>query len=182
MDHSIPTFKAHFLYIRAGVSLDYPHNLWGLLLLQIESTLNLLRQATFDPTISSWGYFQGPFNYNATPLRPLGCNFITHNRISTLNSWEFCGAAVWNIGVSLKHYCCQNIFSKATKATQILDTIEFRHHRLTLPSLTLEDCITHGINKLTCSLQEAPDIVCDNQLAAVESLRQVFHQWTGLNV
>ena len=49
-EHAIPTFKAHFLSILAGVAPDFPRNLWDLLLPQTELTLNMLRQATLDPT------------------------------------------------------------------------------------------------------------------------------------
>ena len=135
-----------------------------------------------DPTISAWEYFQGPFNYDVTHLWPLGFNEITQNKTSTRNLWDYCGDAAWNIGVSLKHYCYQNIVSKSTKAMQISDTIKLIHHHLTLPLITPEDHITQGINKLICALQDAPNILCNNQLIAVESLRKAFHQWSGANV
>ena len=47
---AIRTFKAYFISILAGVAPDFPRNLWDLLLPQAELTLNLLRQATLDPT------------------------------------------------------------------------------------------------------------------------------------
>ena len=53
-ERTIRTFKAHFLSILAGVAPDFPRNLWDLLLPQTELTLNLLRQATLDPTRPAW--------------------------------------------------------------------------------------------------------------------------------
>ena len=85
-ERAIRTFKAHFLSILAGVAPDLPRNLWDLLLPQIELTLNLLRQATLDPTQSAWSYFHGPFNYYATPIRTLGCDIIAHKKIGKINS------------------------------------------------------------------------------------------------
>ena len=38
----------------------------------METTLNILRQATLSLRISEWGYFNGPFDCNTTPLGPLG--------------------------------------------------------------------------------------------------------------
>ena len=55
----IRSFKAHFLSILAGVASDFPLNLWDLLLLQTEMTLNMLRQAAPDPAISAWDFFSG---------------------------------------------------------------------------------------------------------------------------
>ena len=103
-ERSIHTFKAHFISIISGVAPDFPRNLWDLLLLQTEVTLNLLRQATLDPSRSAWAYFYGPFNYCATPQGPLGCNIIAHKKMGTRNSWDFCGTSGWNVGVALQHY------------------------------------------------------------------------------
>ena len=102
-EQAIRTFKAHFLSILAGVAPDFPINLWDLLLQQAELTLNLLRQATLDPSQSAWAYFHGAFNYDATPIGPLGCNIIAHRKTATRNSWDFRSAAGWYVGVALQH-------------------------------------------------------------------------------
>ena len=78
-EHTIRSFRAnfHFLASLAGVAKDFPPNSWDLLLPQAEITLNMLRQASADPTISAWDFFAGnKFNYSATPLGPLGINVI----------------------------------------------------------------------------------------------------------
>ena len=108
-ERAIRTFKAHFLSILAGVAPDFPRNLWYLLLPQTELTLNLLRQATLDPTRSAWSYFHGPFNYDATPIGPLGRDIIAHKNTGTRHSWDFRGAAGWYVGVALQHFRCHTI-------------------------------------------------------------------------
>ena len=79
-EREIRTFKSHFLAILDGVAPDSPRNLWGLLLQQTKMTLNLLRQATANPAISAWEYFNGKFNYNATPLGPLVISILFHTK------------------------------------------------------------------------------------------------------
>ena len=130
-ERAIRTFKAHFISILAGVAPYSPRNLWELLLPQAELTQTLLRQATLDPTQSAWSYFDGPLNYDATPIRPLGCDIITHKKIGTRNVWYFRIAAGWYVDLVLQHYRCHTIVSKATCTAQISDTVEFRHHHLT---------------------------------------------------
>ena len=120
---AISTFKAHFLAIPAGVAPDFPRNLWDLLLPQTELTLSLLRQATLEPSRSAWSYFHGPFNYNATPIGPLGCDIIAPKKTGTRHSWDFHGAAGWNVGVALQHYRCHTVVAKATRAAQVSDTV-----------------------------------------------------------
>ena len=180
-EHAICTFKAHFLSILAGFAPSFPRNLWDLLLPQTELTLTLLRQATLNPTRSTWSYFQEPFNYDATPIGPLGCDIIAHKKRGTRHSWDFCGAAGWYVSVALQHYRCHTIVAKSTRAAQISDTVEFIHHHLTQPTVTPIDHIVHGVNKLTCALHDAPHIACDNELLAIDALHQAIQQWTAFN-
>jgi hypothetical protein len=72
---AICKFKDHFLVILACVDSAFPPYLWDLLLSQAELTLNLLRQATLNPRTSAWDFFQGPFDFNKTPL---GCSSVSH--------------------------------------------------------------------------------------------------------
>jgi hypothetical protein len=57
-------FKHHFLSILANEDGAFPLYLWDLLLLEAKLTVNLLRQATINPKISTWEYFNGPFDFN----------------------------------------------------------------------------------------------------------------------
>jgi len=70
-------FKNHFLSILAGVDAAFPPYLWDLLLTQAELTIKLLRQATANPKISAWEYFNGPFNFYKTPLAPMGSGYLS---------------------------------------------------------------------------------------------------------
>jgi hypothetical protein len=87
-ERAIRTFKSHFLSILAGVDTAFPPYLWDLLLPQAELTLNPLRQATLNPRISAWEYFQGPFNFNKTPLGLVRCRVLIHAKPITWRSWD----------------------------------------------------------------------------------------------
>jgi len=82
-EQAIHTFKDHFLAILVGVNAAFPPYLWDLLLPQAELTLYLLRQATLNPRISAWEFFQGPFDFNKTPLGPVGCRVLIHAKPAT---------------------------------------------------------------------------------------------------
>ena len=77
-EREIQAFKAHFLSILAGVAPYFPRHFGDLLLPQTKMTLNMLRKATDDPSISAWEYFNGKFNYIATSLGPLSISVIVH--------------------------------------------------------------------------------------------------------
>jgi hypothetical protein len=71
----IRQFKNHFLSILTSNDATFPPYLSDLLLPQAKLTINLLRQATNNPKICAWEYFNGPFDFNKTPLAPVaaGC-------------------------------------------------------------------------------------------------------------
>ena len=123
----IHTFKAHFFSILAGVSSTFPNFLWGKLLPQTELTLNLLCQSNISPVISAWEHFNGPFNFDATPLAPLDSPIIIHNKSGTCRSWDFCGRKGFTIGPALEHYRCFQVVDVTTKSIIISNTIEVLH-------------------------------------------------------
>ena len=72
-ERAIRTFKAKYM--------------WDNLLAQTELTINFLRQATLNQRMSAWEYYNGAFDYSATPLGLLVCKFIIHNTSNTRKSW-----------------------------------------------------------------------------------------------
>ena len=107
-EHAIHTFKAHFLVTLAGTCAQLPKFLWDQLLEQAEITINLMCQATSDPSKSAREYFHvRPFNYDATALGPLGIPVIVHNKPSRLKSWYYRGRNGFSASVALNHYRCQ---------------------------------------------------------------------------
>ena len=134
-------------------------------------TLNLLRQATANLAISEWEYFNAKFNYNNTPLGPLGISVIVHTKIGRQQSWDFRGKDGWSVGVSMTHYRCQHVIPKLTRSMMISDTTEFRHHHITQTSVTPEDRVLHGLQQLTAAIQGAPYSQSGDQIRALQSLK-----------
>ena len=69
---AIKTFKAYFIAILAGLPGSFPIRLWCELLPQAELTLNILRPSHARPKVSAHTYRFGPFNFDQTPLAPIG--------------------------------------------------------------------------------------------------------------
>ena len=72
--------------------------------MQAELTFNIHRQATLKPQIFAWEYFHGPFNYDATPLGPMGRKTVIHNNAGNQKSWDQHGHDGFNAGPALEHY------------------------------------------------------------------------------
>ena len=123
-ERAIRTFKSHFLATLAWTCAQFPKFLWDQLLEQAELTLNLMRKVTTDPRKPAWEYLHvRSFNYDATPLGPLGISFIMHNKPSRLKYWDYRGRNGFSAGVVLNHYRCQQAIDAETKAVSITDTV-----------------------------------------------------------
>ena len=173
----IQTFKAHFLSILAGVSSTLPNFLWYKLLPQTKVTLNLLRQSNISPAIFAWDHFNGPFNFGATPIAPLGSPTVIHNKSGTCKSWDFRVRKGFTIGPALKHYCCFQVVDSTKKSIIISDTIEVLHKYLTQPEVTPKDRIVHALNVLSCAVKDNANTVHHEQLLAISKLRNLFDNW-----
>ena len=90
-ERAIRTFKAHFISVLAGVDPTFPKFMWDNILTQTELTINLLRQATLNPSMSAWEYFNGAFDFTETPLGPIGCKLIIHTTKNRRKSWDHRG-------------------------------------------------------------------------------------------
>ncbi len=88
-------------------------------------TINLLRQATANPKILAWEYFNGPFDFNKTPLALVGCRVFIHAKPGTRRSWEYRAKQGFYMGPALKHYRCYELVKSETKQKVISNTVQF---------------------------------------------------------
>ena len=176
-ERAIRTFKNHFISILAGVDPAFPPYLWDLLLPQAELTLNLLRQSSLNPKISAWEYFNGPFDFNKTPLGPVGCRVLIHAKPATRRSWDFRAKEGFYIGPALDSYRCFKLVKMDTKSQVISDTVEFRHAYRQTPIPTPEDRIVQGLQAVTDALNDTPPPTTISQLEALTNLRDIFDSW-----
>ena len=79
----------------------------------------------------------------------------------------------------MDHNLCQKVVSKDTKTDMVSDTIEFRHHKLTLSSVTPEDKVLHGVQQLTAALKNTPAYTVDAQIQSIKALQDIIEHWAG---
>jgi hypothetical protein len=177
-ERAIRTFKDHFLAILAGVDSSFPLYLWDLLLPQAGLTLNLLRQLALNPWISVWEFFHGPFDFNKTPLGPVGCRILIHAKPPvTRRSWDFRAKEGFYIGLVLDSYWCFKLVKSDTKSQVISDTVEFRHAYPAITTPTLAYKIIHGLQVMSSALKDAPPSTTITQVEAIANLCDLFKSW-----
>lgn len=72
MERAIQTFKNHFVACLCTTDKHFPIHLWDRILPQATTTLNLLHSSQLNLRLSAKVHLDGTFNFNCTPLSPLG--------------------------------------------------------------------------------------------------------------
>ena len=87
-ERAMHTFKSKLICFREGTDPNFPQNCWDLLIAQTVLAMNLLRPSRINPMISAYTQVHGEFDFNKTPLAPVGCKVIVHDRRNEQGSWD----------------------------------------------------------------------------------------------
>ena len=129
-ERAIQTFKKHFIAGLLGVDNNFPMHLWDLLLPQCDITLNMLRASRVHPKISANDALNGTFNFNATPLAPLGCKVVVHEKPGKRKTWDPAGTNGFYLGPAMQHYRCYLCYVTKSKGIRNCDTVDFSQNKL----------------------------------------------------
>ena len=112
---------------------------------QIELTLNLLRNCRYNLKISAQTALHGTFDFNKTPLAPLGTCLVIHEKTDNRANWSPHGTEGWYIDPALEHDCCVNCYVPRTHKERIADTIAYFPPTVAFPTTTTEDCLRQSV-------------------------------------
>jgi hypothetical protein len=171
---AIQTFKSHFIAILAGLDPSFPITLWDILLLQAILTLNFLRQAKVDPSVSAYQFMHGEFDYNKMPLAPLGCAVQMHESPNRQKTWNVHSLNGWYPGTSDKHYWCYTIYCTKTRSERISDTVFFQDKYLTQPVVTPVDTMIKAMSNLCSALRKQDNTVGTAEMEALKQLDAIL--------
>ena len=181
-EKALQTFKNHFVAILAGTDPDFPLHLWCRLVKPAQATLNMLRASNTNPNISAYMQLEGNFDFNATPLAPLGTKALIHERPKQRGTWATHGVLGWYIGPEMEHYRCHNIYVPKTRAERASDTVEFFPTHVHIPQTKTADEAIEAAKHLTKAIQNAaktPTTLTQTQTSAIQQLADIFQKQTA---
>jgi hypothetical protein len=73
-ERAIQTWKNHWIAGLSTLDPTCPLQLWCQFIEQGQDTLNMLRKARVNPKLSAYAILEGQFDFNKTPLAPVGTN------------------------------------------------------------------------------------------------------------
>ena len=151
-ERAIQSYKNHMISALCTVDPRFPMALWCRLLPTIDLTLNLLRTSNLHPQLSAQTALFGEFNYNVTPIVPLGTKSRVYDPPSKRKSWGTHCFDGWYVGPSMNHYRCHRVYILKSKQERDSDTVEFFPHNFELPIPSSTDRITMATKELTETL------------------------------
>ncbi len=101
---------------------------------------------------SAYQHVHGSFDYNKTPIGPLGCAVEMHESTNRQKTWDTQSLTGWYVGTLMEHYRCHKIFCKKTRTERISDTVTFQHRCITQPTVMVEDQLIKAIEDLSSAL------------------------------
>ena len=137
-ERAIRTFKNHFVTTLCSVDSRFPLDLWDRLLPQTTLTLNLLRSSRIHPSLSAYASLYGNFDFNRTPLAPVGTKIVAHTNAADRTSFGVHGRTGWYIGPSMEHYRCWRCYITETHAEVDVLKVDFFPQQTPFPTFTRE--------------------------------------------
>jgi len=163
-ERAIRTFKNHFITILCMLHPNFPMSLWCRLLKQAEMTLNMVRPCRINPRMSAYTSLEGEFNYNNTPLAPLGSMIIAGDSASTRTSWAPHGTKAWYIGPAMNHYRCVEVYIPKTNGIAIADTFKWSDSNpFKKPKISFEEQLATAAHDLASTIKNNNLYLLPNQ-------------------
>ncbi len=121
-EHAIAMFEEYFVANLATVDMRCPPQLWDEFLPQVKLTLNLLWFSRCILRVSANQELYGLFDFNKTPLAPLGTKALVYDNPATRASWVPHATDGFYVGPANNHYCCLCFYIPSTRRFCFADT------------------------------------------------------------
>jgi hypothetical protein len=121
------------------------------------------------------------FDYNRTPLAPIGTKTVVHLRTTQKGHTTFGdhGVIGSTIGPAMDHYRHWDFYMPKTRATRVSDTVVFLPEKYSMPTTASADRASTALEELTEALKNPaaakPFLNTGNKLnAAIEALTEIL--------
>ena len=178
-ERAIQTYKNLLILGLCTVDKMFPLQLWDETLEQSEIMLNLLRTSRKSPKLSAYAQLEGPFNFNHTPLAPVGSRAILMNPPTKRGMWDPRALEAWYVGPALQHHRNWRFWVQETKGFRIGGTEHFLPTHCKVLQLTAQDEILLATKKLIYALSQknkhAPINPPKKFYEALQKFTEIYH-------
>jgi hypothetical protein len=104
------------------MDMHFPLQLWDEFLPQVELTLNMLRFSRRNPNKSANQEVYGSFDFNKTPLAPLGTKALIYDDPASRASWVLHATDSFYVSPASNHYWCLQFYIPSMQRFCFSDT------------------------------------------------------------
>eukprot|EP00804_Cyclotella_cryptica_P001975 CCRYP_007400-RA/>CCRYP_007400-RA protein AED:0.40 eAED:0.27 QI:0/0/0/1/0.33/0/4/0/700 len=138
---AIQTWKEHWLSGMGTLDPNCPIQLWCQFIEQGQYTLNLLRVSRVNPKLSAYAVLDGQYNFDKTPLAPVGTRAPILIDPSARKTWQSHALDAWYVGPAKNHYRNYRFFIPSTKGYHISGSAKFFPKHTKMPAIEVGDTI-----------------------------------------
>ena len=153
---AVKTAKYHLISHLATLDPNCPIQLWSKMLPQIEDTLNMLRTSRRDNKITAYEELHGPFDWNRTPLAPLGTKGMVFVPPTNRNTFAPHCDEAFVVGRAPHHYRLIEFFVPNSKGYRISGCYRLDPTHWTVPSISEQDNTVRAAADLLKQYNEDP--------------------------
>ena len=115
---------------------------------------------------------EGMFSFDATPMAPIGTEYMVHVKPSQRLTWGYHAIKAWYFCPALNHYRCIKVVTD-TRAVRTTDTFKFLHDTLPVPEITPTDRVIKATNHLKQAIDNHTTPFPD-ELEAIATLKALI--------
>ena len=171
-ERAIRTWKNHFIAALCTVDEKFPLHLWDRLIPQTTMTLNMLRQCRTNTKLSAYEALEGMYNFDSTPMGPIGCRVIAHETPDQRKTWAPHAIDGFYLGPATEHYRCHRIYVPQSKSERIVETIQFYPKMCETPTLSTQENTVIAAHTLADALSK-PNATNDLDLKTMAAIKQL---------
>ena len=161
-----------------------PIQLWCQFIKQGQDTLNLLRISRVNPKLSAYAVLEGQFNFDKTPLAPVGTRALILLDPNSRKTWQNHALDAWYVGPAKNHYRNYRFFIPSTKGYRISGSAKFFPKHTKMPAIKPGDTVHLAAQDLITAirtLSTAPITLAPQHTTALRQLADIFSSATTVN-
>ena len=116
----------------------------------------MLRASRVNPQLSANDSINDTFDFNKTPLAPVGCKIVAHEKPNKRKTFDPAGIQGWYVGPALEHHRCYTCYIPKSKGFRNYDTVDFFPHVKRLTPETIQQQINRKLGELLDLCKHTP--------------------------
>eukprot|EP00804_Cyclotella_cryptica_P013964 CCRYP_002495-RA/>CCRYP_002495-RA protein AED:0.17 eAED:0.08 QI:0/0/0/1/1/1/3/0/1003 len=183
-ERAIQTWKEHWLSGMGTLDPTCPIQLWCQFIEQGQDTLNLLRVSRVNPKLSAYAVLDGQFNFDKTPLAPVGTRALILLDPNSRKTWQSHALDAWYVGPAKNHYRNYRFFIPTTKGYRISGSAKFFPKHTKMPAIEPGDTARLAAQDLITAiktLSTAPMTLSAQHTTALRQLADIFSTTAAVN-